>query len=146
MKKKETKAKAPVRKIRVPTSPAAFVELADAIVGGEVAIPVGSGVAFVRTGAIHRGWIHSVTATARGKIVDVWDEVEDQFFSFNLSEEPLPDVKDTGDRHRVKVSPAVVRSSHHEEEAQAPEPGGGGGDASTPEVEPHEGPADEASV
>lgn len=134
MKKKDGKGKPPPRRVRVPTSAEAFVEMDDAIVDRRLVTPIGGGVAFLRGGGIHRGWIHSATDTPRGVIVDVWDEAEDQFFSFNLNEDPIPEVKDTRDRHRVKTQQIGVGSPQHgtqekEEVAAAPEPGAGGVDA-----------------
>ena len=147
-KRKEMKPKAkakapPIKRVRIPTSADAFVSMPDAVVDGDLKVPVGGGVAFVRWGAIHRGWVHGIHEMPRGVVVDVWDETEDQFFSFNL-QEALPDIKDTGDRRRVNSATKVVPSMGHEEEAKITEESesGGGGHDETPRVDddPDAGP------
>lgn len=150
MKKREMKPKgrpkppSQLRKMRMPTSVDVFISLAEAVVDGTLTVPIGGGVAFVRGGAIHRGWIHSCTETHRGTIVDVWDESDDQFFSFSLRE-TLPDIRDTGDRRRVNPPTKMVPSRGHEEETYE-EPGGGGPDeAPQSDVDDDAGSEGEAS-
>lgn len=120
-KRKEMKPKAkakapPVKKVRIPTSADAFVSMPDAVVDGALKVPVGGGVAFVRWGAIHRGWVHGIHEFPRGTIVDVWDETEDQFFTFNMSE-GVPEIKDTGSRRQVasQSKPTAVPAASEEE-------------------------------
>lgn len=128
-KRKEMKPKAktkvpPTKRVRIPTSADAFVSMPDAAADGALKVPIGGGVAFIRWGAIHRGWVHSISDTPRGTVVDVWDETEDQFYTFNMAE-GVPEIKDTGSRRQVasQQKPTTTPATSSEEEPCKVEPG-----------------------
>ena len=94
--KREKKPRQPrAKKVKVDMS-----ALADAVVDGQLIVPVKGRVVFVRTinkkTAIHEGTVFSVGDDG---LVSIWDETREQFYAFSLKQE-LPVIKVASPRDR----------------------------------------------